>query len=59
MMDPDIYALPYLESTLDKEDTHSLTIVDSKTFLREASAKQTCKSALEFSLQLKCRIVSY
>jgi len=58
-MDPDIYALPYLESTLYKEHTHSLTIVDSKPFLRETASKQTCRTALEFCLELQCRIISY
>lgn len=39
MMDPDIYALPFLESTPDKEHTHCLTVVNSKPFLRETVSK--------------------
>lgn len=43
MADPDIYALPFLGNTLDKELSISLTIVDSKTFLSETVSKQSCK----------------
>jgi hypothetical protein len=31
MMDADIYELTFLENTLDKEHTNSLTVFDSKT----------------------------
>jgi hypothetical protein len=59
MIDPDIYALPFVKIALDKEHTHSLTMVNSKTFLRETVSKQTHKTALECCLQLKCRIIPY
>jgi len=58
-MDQDIYGLPFLENTLDKEHTNSLNIVDSKAFLRETVLKQTCKTILELCLQGKCTIISY
>jgi hypothetical protein len=58
-MDPDIYGLPFLENTLDKEHNNSLTVVDFKAFLRETGSKQTRKTVLEFCLQVKCRIISY
>jgi len=59
MVCPDIYPLPFLERTLDKDHTHYLNTVDSKTFLRETISKQTYKTSLGFYLQLQCRIISY
>ena len=58
MFDVDIYALPFLEITLDKEHTTSLTVFNSKTILRE-KVSQTCKTVLEFCLKEKFRIISY
>jgi hypothetical protein len=51
VMEPDIYALPFLESTFDKKHTNFVTVVDSKPILRETVSKQTCKTPLEFCLQ--------